>query len=54
MMRNALILLGLLMSLVFQGCAVAGGIFKAGIWVGVIAVVLIVIVIIAIVSKSKK
>jgi len=29
-MRNALILLGLLMSLVFQGCAGAGGIFKAG------------------------
>jgi len=42
------------MLLTLQGCAVAGGIFKAGVWVGIVAVVLVIIIIGAIVSKSKK
>lgn len=44
----------MLMLLGLQGCAVIGGIFKAGVWVGVIIVVIIVIIIGVIVSKSKK
>ena len=38
---------------ILPGCAVVGGIFKAGVWVGVIAVVLIVGIIIWIVSKAS-
>jgi hypothetical protein len=53
-MKQSLLLLGFLITLILQGCAVAGGIFKAGIWVGVSAVVLVVIIILVIVSKSRK
>ena len=44
----------LMMLSTFSGCAVVGGIFKAGVWVGVLAVVAIVGVIILIVAKSSK
>ena len=54
LMRRFLSLACLLMLLTLQGCAVAGGIFKAGVWVGILAVVLVVVVIGVIVSKSKK
>lgn len=37
----------------FQACAVVGGIFKAGVWVGVVAVILIILVIVLIVSKAS-
>lgn len=37
-----------------QGCAIVGGIFKAGIWVGVLAVVFVVVIILVIVNKSRK
>lgn len=47
---NALLFVGLFF---FQACAVAGGIFKAGVWVGVVAVILIILVIIFIVSKAS-
>jgi len=53
-MGRFLSLAGLLMLMTLQGCAVAGGIFKAGVWVGIFAVVLVIIVIGVIVSKSKK
>ncbi|HET6255730.1 MAG TPA: phosphatidate cytidylyltransferase [Puia sp.] len=43
-----------MLSLLLQGCAVVGGIFKAGVWVGILAVVFIVVVILVIVSKSRK
>ena len=36
------------------GCEVIGGIFKAGFWVGVIAVVLIVVLLIFVVGKFKR
>ncbi|HEY4064990.1 MAG TPA: phosphatidate cytidylyltransferase [Puia sp.] len=39
---------------VLPGCAVVGGIFKAGVWVGVLAVVLVIGLILWIVSKSSK
>jgi hypothetical protein len=45
----------LLMSLfLLSGCAVVGGIFKAGVWVGVVAVVFVVIIILLLVNRSKK
>jgi hypothetical protein len=43
----------LIATLSLQACAVVGGIFKAGVWVGVGAVVLIVLIIIFIVSKAS-
>jgi hypothetical protein len=36
------------------GCAVVGGIFKAGVWVGVLAVVFIAGIILYFVSKAGK
>ena len=53
-MKQSLFLLGTLALLALQGCAVVGGIFKAGVWVGVLAVVIIVVIIGVIVSKSRK
>ena len=41
-MRTLLLTLMLLSAVLLGGCEVVGGIFKAGVWVGVIAVVLIV------------
>ena len=52
-MKHSLLFLGLFLISILQGCAVVGGIFKAGVWVGVVAVVLVVIIILIIVSKSK-
>jgi hypothetical protein len=40
--------------LILPGCAVVGGIFKAGVWVGVLAVVFVLILIIWLVTRSSK
>lgn len=53
-MKQSLFICALMLSLLLQGCAVVGGIFKAGVWVGILAVVFIVVVILVIVSKSRK
>ena len=53
-MKQSLLLFGLFLAFMLQGCAVVGGIFKAGIWVGVFAVVVIIIIILAVVNKSRK
>lgn len=37
----------------FSSCAAIGGIFKAGIWVGVFVVILVVGIILWIVSKAR-
>ena len=37
----------------FAGCAVVGGIFKAGVWVGALAVIAVVLVIVFAVTKIK-
>lgn len=37
-----------------SGCEVIGGIFKAGVWVGVLAVVLVVALIIWLIGRAKK
>ncbi len=43
----------LLLSLL-SGCEVVGGIFKAGVWVGIFAVAIVLGVIFWLVSRSKK
>jgi hypothetical protein len=43
-----------MITLFLPGCAVIGGIFKAGVWVGVLAVVLVVGIILYFVSKVGK
>jgi hypothetical protein len=50
------ILYSILIAFLFtlQGCAVVGGIFKAGMVWGIILVVIIVVGIIALVSRGKK
>jgi hypothetical protein len=53
-MKNFFILFMMLfMAITFSGCAVIGGIFKAGVWVGVIIVVAIVALIIFLISKGS-
>ncbi len=44
----------LLLAVVMSGCAVAGGIFKAGFWSGIIVVALIVVVLVFIVGKARR
>jgi len=41
-MRALLLTLITVSALMFAGCEVVGGIFKAGVWVGVVAVVLVI------------
>ena len=43
-----------MLTLSLPGCAVVGGIFKAGVWVGVLAVVFVVGIILYFVSKAGK
>jgi hypothetical protein len=45
------LLLLLLVVIFLPGCAIAGGIFKAGAWVGALGVVLVLVVIAFIVAK---
>ena len=52
--RSKLINVLLFIALIsFQACAVVGGIFKAGVWVGIVAVVLVVLIIVFIINKSS-
>ncbi|MBO9634471.1 MAG: phosphatidate cytidylyltransferase [Chitinophagaceae bacterium] len=44
----------LLMSMGLTSCEVIGGIFKAGVWTGIIAVVLVVALIIFLISRMTK
>ncbi len=41
----------LLLALMFTGCEVIGGIFEAGVWVGVLLVILVIVIIFWVVSK---
>lgn len=47
------LLLVLLLAITASACSVVGGIFKAGVWVGVIAVVLVLLVVLWLVSKAR-
>jgi hypothetical protein len=53
-MKAALIISLLFSMIILSGCEVIGGIFKAGVWVGVLAVVAVVGLIIYFVTRSKK
>ncbi|MGC4039024.1 MAG: phosphatidate cytidylyltransferase [Chitinophagaceae bacterium] len=46
-------LLALGVSVLLQSCAIAGGIFKAGVWVGILIVVLVIGGIIALMGRKK-
>lgn len=48
-----LMLLLLAASVLAAGCSIVGGIFKAGLWVGVIMVVLVIALIMFIVGKAR-
>ncbi len=42
----------LMASILFSSCEVVGGIFKAGVWVGILIVVAIIVLIIFLVTRS--
>lgn len=42
------------MSFIFTSCDVIGGIFKAGVWTGIIAVFIIVVILIYIFSRFRR
>jgi hypothetical protein len=43
-----------MMIVLLSGCTVVGGIFKAGVWVGVLGIVILVVIIFWIISKAGK
>ena len=45
--------LALIAALLSSGCELAGGIFKAGVWVGVLAVVVVVGLVLMLLSKAR-
>ena len=47
------VMLIVLVAMSASGCELVGGIFKAGVWVGAIAVILIVVLLIVVVAKVK-
>jgi len=53
-MKLKYLLITFLLFVLFSSCAVVAGIFKAGVWVGVLLVLLILGVIILIVSRINK
>ena len=42
-----------LLAMSAAGCELIGGIFKAGVWVGAIAVILVVVLLVVVVAKVK-
>lgn len=55
MKHNALIYGSLLMTLsLLSSCEVIGGIFKAGVWVGVIVVVAVIALILWLIGRGRK
>jgi hypothetical protein len=48
------LLLILLVAISASGCGIIGGIFKAGMWVGIIIVVLVLAVIMWLVGKARR
>ena len=47
------VMLIVLLAMSASGCELIGGIFKAGVWVGAIAVILIVVLLVVVVAKAK-
>jgi hypothetical protein len=54
LMRWLLLTFIVLSSLMFGGCEIVGGIFKAGVWVGVIAVVLVLVLVGFLATKLRR
>ena len=52
-LKLTLALFALALVFILPGCAVVGGIFKAGVWVGVLAVVFVVGIILWLVSRGS-
>jgi len=50
-MKNLLVLVPAL--LLLQSCSIAGGIFKAGVWVGILVVIIIIVVIFSVAARRK-
>lgn len=48
------IMLVSMVALLLSSCTVVGGIFKAGMWVGVLGIVILVVIILWIVNKAGK
>ncbi len=46
-------LLALAMAMTLSSCQVVGGIFKAGVWVGIVLVVIVVVVILWLVGRGR-
>jgi hypothetical protein len=44
----------LLLAVLLSSCAAIGSIFKAGVWVGVIAIVIVILIIFWIIGKARK
>lgn len=53
-LNNYLIPIFLILMTTMSSCEVIGGIFKAGMWVGIIIVVLIIAIIFWLINKAKK
>ena len=51
---NAALVFTLIMAISLSSCEVVEGIFKAGVWVGVIAVVVVIALIFWLINKAKK
>jgi hypothetical protein len=47
------VLLLALVAIALPGCAVAGGIFKAGAWVGALAVILVIAIVGIVAAKAR-
>ena len=52
--KTTLYIIALIATIILPGCEVIGGIFKAGVFVGVIIVILIIGIIFFIISKFRK
>ena len=53
-MKKLLTLLLILTAIFINSCAIVGGIFKAGVWVGMLIIVFVIGVIIWLVTRSGK
>jgi uncharacterized membrane protein len=52
-MKTSLLITGSLVITLLSSCAVAGGIFKAGVWVGIFAVVAVIALLIFLVTRGS-
>lgn len=53
-LKNSFIVVALFLALSLSSCQAIGEIFKAGVWVGVIAVVIVVVLIFWLIGKAGK